>query len=390
MKRRIWTAVMSCLLGTAILISGCSFYPDLPTVGEVRERIEQATSPKITPPALNQEGKLVVGLKTTTSLPFQNIDDISQQASGLDIDLAAAIGDQLGLKLEFVSVSGFDDAQDKGCDIMMSARKDEGKGFTLIGQYAETSSALFHRGSSTDIVDVSTLNARSIGVQASSVSQRILENAKLNCVQKEFPTLNQAFEAMNSGSVDYVLCDSYQGAYLAASYGNISFCGAFVRPQPIGIAIDSDNASLQMAVQQALDTVSTNGQFRIVRRRWVGSLPQLSVASLVTGLTVDLSAVSAGDSTSEIAQGTNVSGAGSNAVTNISQSSDPPIAGTYSSEYPGSYSNNYSTTYSADEDDGDGVAATNTSAIAYNDDEEDEPVYANTYSNNAEYDDEDE
>ena len=101
---------------------------------------------------------------------------------------------------------------------------------------------------------------------------------------QEFANLNEAFDALDAGTVDYVLCDAYSGAYLAAIHPGIACAGTINDPSAIGIGVASGNAELQTAVQGALEAISTNGVMGIVRSRWIGSMGNLSGESRVQGL----------------------------------------------------------------------------------------------------------
>ena len=91
-----------------------------------------------------------------------------------------------------------------------------------------------------------------------------------------FANLNDAFDALQAGTVNYVLCDAYPGAYLASVYGGISFVGTLDVCSPIGIAVASDNTELQASVQSAYDSLNAGGVVGLIRSKWVGGMPSIT------------------------------------------------------------------------------------------------------------------
>ncbi|MDY4014704.1 MAG: transporter substrate-binding domain-containing protein, partial [Parafannyhessea umbonata] len=98
---------------------------------------------------------------------------------------------------------------------------------------------------------------------------------------KTYDNLNAAFDALESGGVDYVLCDAYSGAYLSARYEEVCLAGTLDAPKAQGIAVSSQNAELADAVKAAYDAVEKNGLMGLVRRRWVAGMDPLSASSQV-------------------------------------------------------------------------------------------------------------
>ena len=138
-------------------------------------------------------------------------------------------------------------------------------GVTVVGAYAEDAVGFFHKGSE-QVAAKEDLVGKTIGVQDGSTSQQLLKRSDLEARQESFENLNDAFDALEQGIVDYVLCDAFSGAYLQAGYGDIAFCGSLNVPQSVGV---SD----------------------VVRSRWLGGLTPLGDASQVSGIEVSAGTV---------------------------------------------------------------------------------------------------
>ena len=85
-------------------------------------------------------------------------------------------------------------------------------------------------------VSTETLNTATLGVQTSSASQEALAKQSITANQKTFSNINECFEALESGEVDYVICDSTAGGYLARLMSQISYVGTLETPSTLGVA----------------------------------------------------------------------------------------------------------------------------------------------------------
>lgn len=162
---------------------------------------------------------------------------------------------------------------------------------------------------------VTELGGKSVGLQGGSVSETVLNRTGLKMSQKPYANLSEAFGALAVGDVDYVLCETYPGAYLANLQGGIGFAGSLETPETMGIAVLASNSELVNKVQAAYDAILSNGVLEVARSRWVGSLPTLTTESVIK----DIPAGDAGASSTSPASsdGGNGSAAGGNAVTNV-------------------------------------------------------------------------
>ena len=120
------------------------------SVQDAQSQARQALSPKVNDSALIAPNTLTVGVKVrASSAPFvMSSSDASSELSGFDIDLAYALGDALGLKVNFVEVQDAGKSLGKSCDIILSAKKDDARTAKVIGSYAESAAALFGKNKS--------------------------------------------------------------------------------------------------------------------------------------------------------------------------------------------------------------------------------------------------
>ena len=143
--------------------------------------------------------------------------------------------------------------------------------------------AVFGKSSDGESLSVSTetLNTATLGVQTSSASQEALAKQSITANQKTFSNINECFEALESGEVDYVICDSTAGGYLARL--------TLEAPSTLGVAGLSSNDELCRAVSDALDGITVDGTLEAVHCVWYGQMPYDLTAKTVSGANVQAS-----------------------------------------------------------------------------------------------------
>lgn len=287
---RILTATAAALC-TALGLGACSLGPVdfddflmTTSVAEARAERAAALEQVVDDSLLKQAGTLTVGIPAVESVPLAvSMSDGSR--AGMDVDTAHALADALGLtSVSFVSVSEIPSALEESCDVVMGVAADGSSSVTPTGDYAQSATGLFTTQDVTAPIDASALSGASVGVQEGSISQRTMANLETGATETTFANLNEAFEALQSGSVAYVACDAYAGAYLQGVYEGISFAGTVDDPIATGIVASSDE--LASAIQTALETIQSNGVNDIIRSRWLSGLPMLTESTKVNGIVV--------------------------------------------------------------------------------------------------------
>ena len=277
-------------LVAACALTGCSIGPvslddfvGTPSVEEALAERRSTLAPVVTNDALVKDDTLTVGLLASQTAPLV-ITAEDGTPSGIDVDVAHALADALGLShVSFVSVPVASDALGETCDVVMGVDADDAGDATVVGGYVQSATGLFAAGDATAPIDAADLDGATVGVQAGSVSAAELDGYDVNVTQSPYTNLNEAFDALEAGEVDYVACDAYAGAYLAAALSNVSFAGTLDEPVTVGVAVSS--GELQAALTSALQQIQTNGVCDVARAHWVGALPTLSGETRVTGLT---------------------------------------------------------------------------------------------------------
>lgn len=266
--------LMAVALVIALMVSmgGCKKKTESPTL-----------QPKVKPPVISTAGVLKAGVDLGYP-PFAG--KAGGKDAGIDVDVAAAIAEKLGLRLELVDVKPADMATALGdgkVDIMLGATPITDAVLAEVssaGSYLIDGPGIFMKvasGSEATTVTPSDLPGKKLGAQQGSASFWQLESDYGEGFAKSYSTLREAFDALSKGEIDCVVCDSAVGAYLSRDYKDVRFVGQFADGSPLGISVKKDATDLEGQVRSALDALAADGTLDTIRSKWLGDLPELRV-----------------------------------------------------------------------------------------------------------------
>lgn len=238
-------------------------------------------SPSVASPVIGQDGTLRVGVDGDGGAPF--VASSGTPMTGLDIDLAAALANQLGLKLSIVNVGAdAESALENGeVDIVMGqSSSDESKTVWISDPYLQTGVALFAGSGNTTVPTRDSSPV--IAAQSSSTSEWAVENAFGESAVMAASDLTSAFSSVETGKAAYVAVDAVIGSY-AALYQNVDVSPVALLGSVGGycIGVSADNADLQKAVADALSAISGNGVASVVSTKWLGGAIDLSALPVI-------------------------------------------------------------------------------------------------------------
>lgn len=272
-------------------LSGCAFNPLSTFTTPTIDQIEYKTvTPAVSDDALVTPGTLTVALDTSDAP--QAMQGADGELAGYAVDAARALASRMGLKVAFVDASSAGSALgDKKADIFIGEINSTDGDVSSLGTCLYDAASVFGRTSDGGSLNVSTdtLNTSTLGVQMSSASQEALAKQSITANQKTYPNINECFEALESGEVDYVICDSTAGGYLARLMSEISYVGALEAPSTLGVAGLSSNDELCRAVSDALDGITVDGTLEAVHCVWYGTMPYDLTTKTVSGVNLQSS-----------------------------------------------------------------------------------------------------
>ena len=267
--------VTACVAAFAVVLlgSGCTF-------GGSQAKL----TPKVKPPVIKKAGVLRAAIDLRYP-PFGGID--AGQKAGLDIDVACALAERLGLTLEIVDARPENGAvmlRDGKVDVMLAGLgidRAVALDLAFAGSYINDGPAVYSASEGT--VTVSALANMRVAVQRESASYWLLADEFGEDALTVFPTLRDAFSAVASGTADFAAGDGVVGSYMLRDFPTLRFNGQIAPAVPVGVAVGKDKPELEQAVRKALDDLSAQGVLETLRRKWMGDQPRLVGATDASG-----------------------------------------------------------------------------------------------------------
>lgn len=316
------SAAFACLLAGACL-AGCQAPVTTSVADAVALRNAQAKAQmSVSAPVVHQDGVLRVAVLTSAGSPHV-MEASDGTLQGIDVDVAAALAQQMGLGLELVPVSSVSEASAQGADVVLGVSPQDSGGLTVVSSYMEEAVGIFcHDGA--DLSDAGALASQGVAVVSGTGAQRAVTAVPgLAAAQRPYDGIDAAFDALEAGEVACVACPAYEGAYIALGHPGISMAGTVDVPRTVGAGVERGNTELVSAVQDSLDAVGSNGVLALIRSRWVGDLPTLTADSLIGDLSAAEPLTDEGEGLAAEASPAAPAGAGdgstagSNAVTSV-------------------------------------------------------------------------
>jgi polar amino acid transport system substrate-binding protein len=258
MTRR--TLIALAVVAALLLVAGCT------------SGIGPATlKPRLSPPDIGHPGVLRAAVDLSDP-PFGGT--VKGQQVGLDVDVAAAIAEQLGLKLEIVDATptaAAEMARSGKVDIVLGGLTVEqavSLQLAYAGTYVTDSSAVFAADVTT--LTIGDLSARRVAVQSGSASYWFLLDEYGEEPLVVVPTLLEAMQAVLAGKADVMAGDALVEAYIGRNVPGLKYGGQLMPAFPIGVGVAQDKTKLETEVRAILDKLSSQGVLETFRRKWAG------------------------------------------------------------------------------------------------------------------------
>ncbi|HHY93009.1 MAG TPA: basic amino acid ABC transporter substrate-binding protein [Firmicutes bacterium] len=276
------TAGLVLLLAVALLVTGCSSKPaaepQKPAEGEKPAEQGQAQ-----PPA--GQAVLKVGFNAAFP-PFESVNN-KGEFEGFDVDLANALGQELGMKVEFVDVAWetiFAGLLSKKYDVIISGVTitDERKQkMNFSDPYFEAGQVIMVRKDYDQIKSEADFAGKKLGVQISTTADEVLtrmlegkgEYAGKKVAIKEikrYDNYPQAFPDLQNGNLDAVVVDLPVGVPYANKHADKV---KLVSEKPFiseytGIALRKEDTELLNKINAALKKFKDDGTWQKIYDKW--------------------------------------------------------------------------------------------------------------------------
>lgn len=224
--------------------------------------------------------KIVVGLDDTFApMGFRDSDG---NLVGFDIDLANAVGEELGVEVEFKPIdwnakemeleSGTIDCVWNG----MSITPDRMENMALSNKYLNNKIVLMAlKDSDTDVTKATQLADIKIGTQVDSSALEMLKaNEEYDSFKdnvSEYETYDTAIMDLKAGRIDVIAVDQVLGEYTNNNLGGeMKECTYSLGDDYYVIGFAKDNEELRDKVNGAIETLVDNGKAAEISKEWFG------------------------------------------------------------------------------------------------------------------------
>ncbi|MFF6976337.1 ABC transporter substrate-binding protein [Streptomyces sp. NPDC008343] len=287
-------AVGSIAVAGALILTGCGDQ----TKDSGSESTDGATTSSAPladklPSDIRDKGVIKVG----SDIAYAPVEfkDSAGKTVGIDPDLAAAMGKQLGVTFEFengtfdslitglrsdrydIAMSAMTDTKDRQEGIDSETGKKVGEGVDFIDYFTAGVSIYTQKGKNTDIKTWSDLCGKKIVVQRGTVSEDLAKAEAKKCTGGKTITIEafdndqQAQTRLRSGGAAAGSSDFPVAAYAVKTSGggnDFQLVGEQVEAAPYGIAVAKNDTQLRDALKAALDAIIANGEYDKVVKKW--------------------------------------------------------------------------------------------------------------------------
>jgi polar amino acid transport system substrate-binding protein len=305
MKSRT-VAVGALAVAGALLLTACGDQTKNDTRVSGTANSSAAPLAHLLPQAIRNKGIVKVGSEIAYA-PVE-FKDSSGKVTGIDPELGAALGKQLGVKFEFQN-STFESLltglRAKRYDIVMSAMTDTkdrqngmengkkvGTGVDFVDYYSAGVSIYLPQGKDQGIKTWADLCGKKIVVQRGTVSHDLAKARAKTCPAgkklaiQAFDDDQQAQTRLRAGGADAGASDSPIAAYAVKTSGggkDFRIVGPTVQAAPYGIVVAKGNGQLTKALQEATDAIIKNGEYGKILARWGAAQGAVTAAELNGG-----------------------------------------------------------------------------------------------------------
>ena len=279
MRGRILAAGGLALLAAGL--AGCGGGAEANAHTEVITAARVPAVAQLVPAEVRDRGSLTAVMSIGNAPLHYPAPDGPGDMLGVDPDLAKALGEVMGLRVNVVGVT-FDQIipglQSGRYDISVSqmAITDERLKVLDFVEYMRSGTGLGTRAGNPRQITVATMCGRAIAVSNGSVQQaKYLPALSAQCQQRgqpaiqirNFPDQQKGVLALVSGRIDAVFVDLPVVQYAAKNVPDITVADTYEAGSPVGIGLDR-GSTLTTAIQAGLTELRRNGVYARILAKW--------------------------------------------------------------------------------------------------------------------------
>lgn len=232
-------------------------------------------------PAEMQKSGVLKVATSASSPPYTMYAEDNKTITGGDIDLAIAIGQVLGLKVEFTALAfpGIIPAILAGrFDMSIASMGDtpaREKQLNFVNYSVEGNAIVVKEGNPKNIQTIEDLCGRSVAVLRGSVMQGLVEQQNQKCGKKidiqVYPNQNEADLAVRSGRADATIAQAGTSNYYAKhnkDTGVTVLLNTLYGAGYNAIGVSKNSPALLLCIEQAMQRLMASGAYEQILIKW--------------------------------------------------------------------------------------------------------------------------
>ena len=230
------------------------------------------------------DGKVLkVGVDDT--YPPMEFRDEKNNLVGFDVDLAKAIGEQLGVEVEFISTTWdgiFPALKANKFDCIISSAsmtKEKLKNFLYSKPYLSNGQYIVVKPEDNSINKPEDLKGKNVGAQINTTSSRAAEKYQKITEFKltTYDQVIQPFADLKTGRIDAIVVDEMVAKdYESKDPESYKVTTAKLTNEPIGIVYSKANTELKDKVDAIIDGLRADGSLKKISETWLQGVDMTS------------------------------------------------------------------------------------------------------------------
>ena len=286
-------AVGAIAVAGALILTGCGDQTD-----KGGDSSGSSTSSAPLAAKLPADVRKVGVIKVGSDIAYPPVEYMeSGKAVGIDPDIAAALGKQLGVRFDFqngkfaqlivglqanrfnVIMSAMNDTKDRQNGVDSDTGKKVGNGIDFVDYFTAGTSILVQKGNPKGIKSLDDLCGKTVALQQGTTSEGIAKAQNKKCTKdgkkaitlQTFDTDPEALLRLKQGASAADLNDFPVAAYNAKTSGggkDFEVSGDQIEAGPYGIGVSKENTQLRDALQAAVAAIIKSGEYQKILEKW--------------------------------------------------------------------------------------------------------------------------
>lgn len=270
--KKFLAVMLVSVLAVSLVLSGCGSTPSTTPTSVPASGADDSLQ------KIKDKGTIVVGLDV--AFPPMGFQDENNEIVGFDVDLAKAVGEILGVKVELRPI----DWKSKELELKSGKVDLLWNGYTITDErkqevlfsnpYLKNKQIIIVKNDSPIKAKADIVSGK-VGLQTGSTAEdaimadAIFDQIKSNLMM--YDDNNTAMMDLEAGRVSSVVVDEVVGKYyLSQNTGKYRILDEDFGDEEYGVGFRLGDKALRDAVQEAIDTLKTNGKGAEISTKWFG------------------------------------------------------------------------------------------------------------------------